>query len=339
MKTSLLIACACVLLSACSKVEKQIDSFEKTAGNMDKTTTKVAYTADDIKEIADAIFPQIRTGDTVRVRNEEWDILTNKEKGLGEKLVAAGIFFQALEYQFWTSNNYDNKAVLELMYRDAADEFQGRMYDLYRKIDIEDMSPTKLGKRQSDEMAFYALAMTMDRSHHFQAELSKKHPNLKFVTFLDIIQNALLKEKKGGKVEKHEAILLSGINKEIIVELYKARVDILAALALRDLVDQRNMSISHYSKAAVFKLTGGRLGSIDVPETFETANIYTKQSAENYLLAALKAKTFLDKIEIPHTLEKTVRSALKKVDLNDDDMSTTDEEKAELNNLIQQLVK
>jgi hypothetical protein len=336
---SLSLAILLLNTASCSKVEKRLDNFQKTTSNLDSTASVMSKKAEDIKQIASAIFPQIRSGDTIRVRNEEWDILTNEDKGLGEKMVAGGIFFQALEYQFWTAYNADTAHVLELMYRDAADEFQGRMYDLYRKVDRKDMSPLMEGKRYSSDMAFYALAFTMDRSHHFQEELSRKYPNLKFVTFQDIIRNALTKEKNGQKVERHEAILLSGINKEIIQTLYHARTDILTAMALRDLVDPRNMTIGNYSKAAVFMITGGRFGAIEVPETYDHSNEYTKNNIINYLNEAIRARDFLASIGIKHKMEKKLKSALSAIDFNEaSNDSSEDKTREEIRRLIQKLM-
>jgi hypothetical protein len=314
MKTSPLLL-SLLMVSAC-KVEKQIDTFEKRTSNLEKTTNGLSYTTEDIKKIADAIYPQIRTGDGIRVRNEAWSILTNERKGLGEKMVAGGVYFQALEYQFWTAHNSDNENVLHLMYRDAADEFQGRIYDLYLKVDLKEMSPLKTGKRNNEETAFYALAMTMDRSHHFQQELQKKYPDLSFMTFMDIVKKCLTKDKSGLPVELHEEILLSGINKEIILELYKARIDVLSALALRDLVDQRNMTIGHFSKAAIFLVTQGRLGSLEIPETYDGVNVHTKNNVIKYLDRALEAKSFLESIGINHKMEKMLRSAYNSIDFN-----------------------
>lgn len=323
------------MTAACSKMEKQMGNFEKNTDELKETTTNMEYTADDIKEIATSIFPQIRSGDTARIRNEEWDILTNEDKGLGEKMVAAGIYYQALEYQFWTAGNGDSKVVLEQMMRDAADEFQGRMFDLYSKIKTKKMSPLKDGKRQNEAMAFYALAFTMDRSHYFQGELSVKFPKLKLITFQDMIKSALRREKDSKPVERHEAILLSGVNKEIITELYKARVDILAGLGLRDLVDERNMTIGNYSKAAVFMVTGGRWGSIEVPDTVEATNIYTKRNVLQYLKESLKAKQFLKSVGVEHKMEKMLKSAFKAINFEEE--ARTSQDVREIHELVKQL--
>ena len=326
---------ALFIAGACSKM----DSFEKNTQKLDKTTTKMSYTAEEIMLIANSIFPQIRSGDTIRVRNEEWDILTNPDKGLGEKFVASGIFFQALEYQFWTAKNSDNKDVLEYMFRDAADEFQGRMNDLYMKVNIKKMSPLNEGKKYNFDMAFYALAMTMDRRHHFQEEIQKRYPGLKFVTFMEIIETALVKEKENRELRNHENILLAGINKEIILELYKARVDIYAALALRDLVDQREMRLSHYSRAAIYMFTGGRFGSIEIPETYRDANASTKVNIIKYLTKAVEAKKFLTRIEVQHETEKKLKSALLAIELeNDQNPGGDDKSKGQIEVLIKELL-
>lgn len=322
----------------CSKVEKKVDAFQKTTNNLDQTASGMSKKAEDIRVIAGAIFPQIRSGDTIRIRNEEWQILKDKEVGLGEKMVAAGIFFQALEYQFWTAYNGDTPHVLELMFRDAADEFQGRMYDLYRKVNTKGMSPINEGKKYSEEMAFYAMAFTMDRRHYFQEELQKKYPNIKFVTFQEIIQNALTKEKNKIPAEKHEAILLSGMNKEIIIELYRARVDILAAMALRDLVDPRNMTISNYSKSAVFLATGGRFGAIEVPDTYEDSNSYTKMNVISYLKEAVKTREFLASLNIKKSLEKKLKSTYSSIDFKSSvDTDSDDEARVEIQQLLEKL--
>lgn len=323
------------LVAACSKTEQQMEAFKSNTDELRETTEDMQYTASDIKEIATSIFPQIRSGDTVRIRNEEWDILTNEDKGLGEKMVAAGIFFQALEYQFWTANNGDSKIVLQQMMRDAADEFQGRMFDLYTKVKTKKMSPLKMGKRQNEALAFYALAFTMDRSHYFQGELALKYPKLKLITFQDMIKNALRKEKESKPVEKHEAILLSGVNKEIITELYRARVDILAGLGLRDLVDERNMTISNYSKAAVFMVTRGRWGSMDVTDTVETSNVHTKRNVIQYLKESLKAKQFLQSVGVQHKMEKHLKSAFDAIEFETEARNSQDVR--EIHDLVKQL--
>lgn len=334
MKVTNLFCFMLILSGGCSK----IDGFKKDTDSMNKTTQELKSSTNSITDLAHSLFPQIRSGDTVGIRDRQWDILNNEHKKLGQKMVAGGVFFQSFEYQFWTANNInDNKTVLDYMYRDAADEFQGRMYDLYREINPRKMSPTKEGKKQNEEQAFYAMAFTMDRGHHFQKELARKNPGLKLVTFYKIIKDCLLKERNKSQLKEHEIILLSGINKEIITELLKARIDMIASLALKDLIELRDMGISQYAKAAVFKITMGRLGSIDVPETYAVSNQATKINVENYLRSAIETRNFLKLVEVDFKLEKTVRSAFKEIEFTED--STLTKEQRDQKMLIQNLIE
>lgn len=334
MKASNLFFSMLLLSGACSK----IDGFKKDTDSMNKTTQELKSSTNSITDLAHSLFPQIRSGDTIGIRDRQWDILNNKDKKLGQKMVAGGVFFQSFEYQFWTANNInDNRIVLDYMYRDAADEFQGRMYDLYREINPRKMSPTNEGKSQNEEQAFYAMAFTMDRGHHFQKELSRKNPGLELVTFYKIIKDCLVKEKRKSHLKEHEIILLSGINKEIITELLKARVDMLASLALKDLIELRDMGVTHYAKAAVFKITMGRLGSIDIPETYAESNEATKINVENYLHSAVETKNFLKNMDIPFRMEKTVRSAFKEIEFTEVGNLTPEQKEHKV--IIQALVK
>lgn len=337
MKVTNLFCCMLILSGGCSK----IDGFKKDTDSMNKTTQELRSKTESITDLAHSLFPQIRSGDTVGIRDRQWNILTNRDKKLGQKMVASGVFFQSFEYQFWTANNInDNKIVLDYMYRDAADELQGRMYDLYREINPRKMSPTNEGKSQNEEQAFYAMAFTMDRGHHFQKELSRKNPDLKLVTFYKIIKDCLVKEKRQAHLKEHEIILLAGINKEIITELLRARVDMLASLALKDLIELRDMGISHYAKAAIFKITMGRLGSIDIPETYAVSNDATKINVENYLQSAVETKNFLKSVDIKFKLEKTVRSAYKEIEFAEVSTMTGEQlaQKAIIQNLVQELL-
>jgi hypothetical protein len=84
--------CLGLLIAACSKV----NSLEKKTENLDKTASDMSYTAEDIKQIANSLYPQLRSGNTIGIRDNQWEILTDEKKGLGGKMVAAGIYFQSL---------------------------------------------------------------------------------------------------------------------------------------------------------------------------------------------------------------------------------------------------
>jgi hypothetical protein len=241
-----------------------------------------------------------------------------------------------MEFQLWNNNEtYDNNEVLKDYYLDAANELTRRMTDLYEKIDTKKMSPTKDNKM---EMSFYALSATMHMNHTFQDELAKSK-KIEVVSMYDLIKKALIKERDHRVFLPHEEVLMSGINKEIMTNLIKARVDIYSALALKNLTDKRDMTLGQKAKGLIFKITGGRLGSIDLPEVFDKSNDATKIYIEKYLDGALKAKIFLKDIGIQKKLEKTLFSAFKEINLTEKSIDSSDERRIKIQSQIDQLLK
>jgi hypothetical protein len=191
------------------------------------------------------------------------------------------------------------------------------MCDLYEKIHLDKMSPTKNNKM---DMSFYALSVAIHMNHSFH-DLVAKSEGKEALSMYDLVKNALIKDKNGKRLREHEEILLNGINKEILIELIKARVDMLSALALKNLTDKRDMTLGQKAKALLFKVSGGRWGDIDLPEVYDKSNEATKIYTEKYLDGAVKAKQFLVDIGVEKQLEKTVKSALKGIDLNESEDS------------------
>ena len=126
-------------------------------------------------------------------------------------------------------------------------------------------------------------------------------------------------------------------------ELMRARVDITGALALKNLTDKDEMALGQKAKGLIFKITGGKLGSIDLPETYDKSNETTKEFTETYLDAAVKAKMFLREIGVEKSLEKTLKSAYKNIDFNEKkqteaEKAQVDEKKDNIKKLINDLM-
>lgn len=314
MKKSVTLLAVLALSISCSKVEKA----EKNMDTMKDKTNKMAATTDKMKDTTTIMYTQVRSKEAEDTRSKKFEILSSDEKGFGERLAAAAVYFKSFEFQFWTANQeYDDKHTRDLLILDATNEFTKRICDLYEKINTKKMSPTKDGKKHAFEQSFYALAATMHMNHHFQDLLVDEKANVKSISFYDVLKSALNKESNGMNLNEGEKVLVSGINREIMIELVKARVDILAALALKNLTDKRDMTIGQKTKGLLHKLTGGRLGSIDLPETYSKMNEPTKQQTAKYLDAAVKAKTFLHKLNVDKDLEDTLKSAFSKLDLGE----------------------
>ncbi len=324
---------------SCSKVEK----VEKNMDTMKTQTEQMSSTTEEMKETTTVMYQQIRSKEAEDTRNKKFEILSSDSQDFGAKIAAAAVYFKSFEFQLWTAqSSFDDAHAKDVLILDAVNEFTKRVSDIYEKINVKKMSPTNSGKKHSAEQSFYALAATMHMNHQFQESLTDSKSSLESTSFYDIVKSALEKDSNGESLNEYEEVLVSGLNKEIMIELVKARVDMLAALGLKNLTDKRNMTFGQKMKAAIFKISGGHLGSIDLPETFSTSNESTKKQAIKYLDGANKAKKFLSLIEIQKNLEKTLKSAFSQIDLAEGQEDQDNEPtgyKAKILGLVQELLE
>ncbi len=324
---------------SCSKVEK----VEKNMDTMKLKTEQMSSTTVEMKETTTVMYQQIRSKEAEDTRSKKFEILNSDQEDFGAKIAAAAVYFKSFEFQLWTAQpGFDDAHAKDVLILDAVNEFTKRVSDIYEKINVKTMGPTKSGKKHSAEQSFFALAATMHMNHHFQEGLSDSKSSVASTSFYDIVKTALEKDTNGEALNEYEEVLVSGMNREMMIELIKARVDMLAALGLKNLTDKRNMTFGQKMKAAMFKVSGGLLGSIDLPETFSESNESTKKQALKYLDGANKAKKFLAKIEIQKNLEKTLKSAYSRIELNEDEENKNEElesYKLKIMQLIQQLLQ
>ncbi len=321
----LVVLIALISLSvSCSKVEEA----EKTMNTMKEQTIQM-------KDNTSVMYQQVRSKEAEDTRNKKFEIIRSEEEGFGSKLAAAAVYFKSFEFQLWTAaKDFDDNHMREVLLLDAANEFTRRMSDLYGKINVKKMNPTNDGKKYSSEMAFYAIAATMHFNHHFQDELIDSKASLKAISFYDVMKSALIKDYNLEPLTEYEEILVSNMNREIMIELIKARVDMFSALALKNLTDKRDMTFKQKLKAALFKISDGKWGSIELPEVFSKSNAPTKKQTIKYLEAATKARNILANIGVEKELEKTLKSAYSKITLGDaeatqEDLEQQEEEKKE----------
>ncbi len=333
MKYPLLVLATLAFTVSCSKVQE----VEKNMNEMKSTTELMSTTTDDMKETTTVMYQQIRSKEAEDTRNKKFIILKSKDEDFGSKIAAAAVYFKSFEYQLWSDQSqFDDKKNREDLILDGVNEFTRRASDLYSKINTNKMSPVNSGKKHNDEMAFYALAATMHMNHHFQEELVKERPQVQLLSFYDIVKEALRKDNQGMALNEFEEILMSGINKEIMTELIKARVDMIAALALKNLTDKREMTLGQKIKAGIFKITAGKLGAIQIPEVLSTANESTKNQIIKYLDASVKARRFLASINIEKRLERTLLSAFSHIPTEE---AATEDKNSGIRALIDELIQ
>ncbi len=277
MKSLVIILAVLTIGVSCSKVERP----KSTSKEMNSSTQEI------VKKEADD------------QRESKLVILKSEKESLGSKIAAAKDYFLAFDFQ--RSVQSKNEKLLLIAVRD----FKVVAQDFHSKIKVKRMSPLKDGENQSDEHAFYALAASLDTKYTEAG-----------VSFYDLIRRALRREEYKEQLKSYEAELVTGKSKQVMIDLMKARMDIMATLALRELTDEDNQTLGQKIKAVVFDVTGGVLGSIDLPETFTDANDVTKDAAITFLEKASKALRVLKDIGVEKKLQRTLRSAFSKIDLS-----------------------
>lgn len=325
MKKSSVLLSTLILFGACSKV-KEID---KRTENMEKATTHVSQATDEVIKTITVMHEQTRSREAEAVRSEKFKILMDDESEMGARLTAAETYFKSMEFQLLDTKEFNNQDTREELYLNATKEFTNRLSDLYAKIKVEKMSP--LNPKNKAEMSFYALSASMHLTHQSES-----------TSFYKILKDALSKEYFREQLLPYEEELVSGQRKEMMLELIKARMDMTATLGLKNLTDERNMTLGQKAKRLIFNITGGRLGSIDLPETYAGSNDSTKKLTQNYLNDSLESKDFLATLQIEKPLETTIKSAFKQIDFNEKNGKGNnkdhDQQKEKIRSLINDLL-
>lgn len=325
MKMSLMLSCL-ILVSACSKNSKQ----DKRTVTLEKTTETISDEIINTQDSLNKTFQQIRSSHAQMTRNQEFNQLMSEEKHiqLKTRMGAACAYLKNFEYQLWTGKQIsDDEAGRTIMYVDAVTEFTRRASDLFELVNIKSMSPINQSRKYKNEQAFYALASCLHVSHHYQDEIIGQKSDLQNNSIYGMVKSALVKEKDRKSLEEHEDVLMNGSNKTLMIELIKARIDIMTTLALSNLTNKNDMNFGQKTKAALFKISGGLIGNIDLPENYNSLNDTTKDSVEQYLDVALEAKIFLQQIDVNKSLEKTLKSAMKEIDFDEKKLSAKEREK------------
>lgn len=335
MKNTSAIMALLVISVSCSK------EMDRRTEKMEKRLEQVSSAAEAIKEKT----ALMSSSDAGKTRADNYNLLMEEKSPLRTKMSAACNYFKNFEYQSSTDSELQiDEHSRNSLYLLAVDEFMARAGDLYDQIRPKKMNPLDQNKSRNNDIAFYALAACLHVNHHFQNEIITGSSPLQTNSMYGIMKTALKKELVTNDLENHEQFIVNGINKEITLELIKARVDVMSVLALKNLTDERNMTIGQKSKAAIFKITGGRLGSIDYPEVYENSNKSTREFTSSYLMEALRAKQFLSELGVEKKLHKKLKSALKNIDFNEKKKgkeykdTVKDQQKESIKNLIDNLV-
>ena len=310
--------------------------------------TRIGQDIESLNKQTEKLYQQSRSKEAESARNANFEVLEKTNKKFTDKVTAAATYFKSFEFQIWAADKKNkNQVVGDKLLADAANDFTKRIDILFSRLNTNKMKPDHDGRKSGAQQSFYALAVTMHMNPFYPGDLIGDEAQNNGNSFYDLIKESLRQEMIGGQLAEHHEILLSGIYKPIILELIKARVDMMAALAVDNLTEKKGMSTNQHLGSTLFKVTDGFLGAIELPETFNKISAEKKKQTVLYLQAAVNAKAFLHEVSHTKIVEKTVRSALKNIDFKDDQASSENQEyqedsdlrRIEITDLINELVK
>lgn len=321
-----------VVIVSCSKVEKlesQMDTMSSKTTNMSTTTGEMKDTTETMKTMTGLMFKEVRQKESKDTRVKELEIIRRADTEMGEKITSAAAYYKALEYQLWTGLEFDTVEYRNELMKEAMEELFRKLTDIYSSLQekkcpvfcqkrIKAMSPISLKRKQVNERSFYALATTLhiNNSHQenlFQTEIFS-HASL--VSAYDIITSALAKDSNQEYLEEWEMVVVRGENKEIAIELLKARANFITALAIKDMANKDNMKISKKMQALLFDISQGLLGNIILDSKFEQANLTTQLDINKKLTEALKTKEQLRSLGIEFKMDNSLFSILENLEVD-----------------------
>lgn len=308
------------LFSSCSKVQE----LDERTRSMKNSTEQMEKTTEQMAKNTSMMYKQKRQVDAMFARDELFQKILDEDIAIEGKLSYASKFYKAFEYQLWNNQDFDSLAYREELLSEALQEFFRQTLEVYHYLKekknilgvsrLKRMSPLKIGKSRNDEAAFYALATTMHMNNHHQEFVREQGHQIEILSLYDVITTALKKENRGENMPRYMELVITGENKELSIELLKARFNFLVALAVSDMTTKKNMKVDKKLKAILFKISAGKLGKIELQNLFESANTVTQQQINSYLLAALQTRDILNELAVESKLDKTLQSVINNID-------------------------
>lgn len=331
-KSTSLVVLALLASGACSKIKK-MEGMTKTTESMRVTTEEMSRTTHKLEEDSSETYPLVKASASQEARQRQIEKILDPETGSKRRFTEASTYYRAFEYQVAGSRVYmENPEKVEDFLTDAANEYSRLMGDLYEEINLHKMSPLKTGKNQTADAAFYALAATMHEVHNHHKRMTEKN-NVATMSFYHMITTSL-QDEDSRELKRYQRVLISGNSRKVMIELLKARVDMIAAVALSHMVDQEQMSLKSKGSALMFKISGGKTGKLNVPTIINDSNPGTKLTVAETLHKALETKEFLRSIGIENELHKDLKEIYSNIDIKENDNK---EDNQDLSGIKQQI--
>tara|TARA_Y100000780_G_scaffold155505_1_gene140251 strand:+ start:284300 stop:285385 length:1086 start_codon:yes stop_codon:yes gene_type:complete len=307
-----------VLISACENPLATMSDMKETTAEMKEITADMNNKMDETNENTGNLGAASRHGFSEDKRDKKRKVLFNPSyyQDMGNTLVDAKVFLLSFEYQIW-DGIADTQGLMERerLIVDAIHELHQSLSGTYEALKtkkkylgmisgdsrMDNMTPLEVaGSDFQEERTFYAIATTLhviDLLQERAIEQNKaRNLDMQEVSLYDVISSALLKEKQGLYLSDADKAVLVKDMKEMSIDLLKARMNFLAALAIKNMIDEEDMTVGEKAQGLLFKLTDGSMGALRLDGKFNQVNSVTRGDILNKLEGAVKTKRLLQEV-------------------------------------------
>jgi hypothetical protein len=275
------------------------EKLDQTKDQLTKTTKKLDEMSDKLESLLDGIgntYADLRQVEALKARHESMLDELDKTDSLEAKVVAAGTFCMAFEFQLWKNNLADTEQMREQLYRDGMEEF---FLKITRYLPDSDKAPDPTSSKAKMQN-FMAIAATIDRVNP-NAQFLAKQMNVSTVSILDLIHEAL---PKAAQVERGELRIedLRPFENQVLIyqkeaiALLEARANFLPMLLIARISDISSRSLPMQAWM-VYRGTDARLD-----------NLAAVQDGLGYLKKANDEILFMQGLGIPPRIDSTLKA-------------------------------
>jgi len=291
-------------LVGCS-VKEKLDSMHDATQEMNDQTKHLGKATDELNDKTWILYADLRQSDALASRRASLQALSAADD-TARKISEAAKYFMAFEYQIWSGLGGDTLKRSEEAAASAAREFMRDVQEF-----TQDMTaPSPLAVRDGKARALNALSVAMHVLAHQQETILKQSPDLKSISMLSMIQEALTAKKEISSGEKKLEDVAPYVPEILAYEsvailLLQARYNFFGAMALARISKIRD-GVFEYGKARFWSW------ELDLSDK----NIIEVREFTRYLTGAMKVHAFLLSVGVQPLLDPALSVVFKNMKLS-----------------------
>ncbi len=178
-------------------LDGKMSNMNDTMNGMNTTMQSLNNVTNGMSATTNQLYLALRQGNSETIRAKALEDM-EANSAVETKILYAGIYMIAFEFQVWTGEGLDDEARREVLYQDAFIQFDK---DMRRYMGATlSLDPTSTDPAMEN---LYALSATLHMLNPLQEILVKDHKGIKASSMLTLIESVLRKNKEleSGKVQ------------------------------------------------------------------------------------------------------------------------------------------